>query len=155
MIEENSAVDISRYITTEPLNLHALLDETEDVGCGALAVFGGTVRELNEGRPVSGMTYDGHTSMGAKLLARLEAEAIERFGVRHCRIMHRIGALALGETSVYVVVRSAHRASSFDAARWAIDTLKLELPVWKEEHYIDGESRYLRGTPLGSEGDEQ
>ncbi len=147
-------LDISRYVTREPLDLDALLAETEDPGSGALAVFGGTVREMNDGRPVSGMTYDGHTSMGAKVLARLEEQAIERFGVRRCRIIHRIGALELGETSVYVVVRSAHRGSSFEAARWAIDTLKEELPVWKEEHYIDGESRYLRGTPLGSEDDE-
>ncbi|MFT6397436.1 MAG: molybdopterin synthase catalytic subunit [Bradymonadia bacterium] len=154
MTEERSTVDISRYITRDPLDLQALLDETEDSGSGALAVFGGTVRELNEGRPVSGMTYDGHTSMGAKLLARLEAEAIQRFDVRRCRIMHRIGVLSLGETSVYVVVRSAHRASSFEAAKWAIDTLKEQLPVWKEEHYIDGDSRYLRGTPLDAEDDE-
>lgn len=139
---------ITRYITSEPLDLQRLLDETEDVGSGALAVFGGTVRENNEGRRVSGMTYDGHPSMGAKVLAELERETIERFGVRRCRIMHRIGPMRLGETSVWVVVRDAHRGPALQAAQWAIDALKERVPVWKEEHYTDGESRHLAGTPL-------
>lgn len=139
---------IERYITHEPLRLERLLEETEDDGSGALAVFGGTVRDTNDGRPVNGMTYDGHPSMAAKALAELEREAKDRFGVRRCRIMHRIGPMTLGETSVWVVVRDAHRGPALEAARWAIDTLKERLPVWKEEHYIDGESRHLDGTPL-------
>ena len=139
---------ISRYITEAPLDLGQLLAETEDDGSGALAVFGGTVRDVNDGRPVDGMTYDGHPSMAAKVLAELEAQAVQEFGVRQCRIMHRIGPMKLGETSVWVVVRAAHRGPAMDAARWAIDTLKERLPVWKEEHYIDGESRHLAGTPL-------
>jgi molybdopterin synthase catalytic subunit len=140
--------EIAQYITEKPLELGRLLAETEDRGSGALAVFGGTVREVNEGRPVDGMTYDGHPSMAAKVLAQLEAQAIEDFGVRRCRIMHRVGPMSLGETSVWVVVRAAHRGPAMDAARWAIDALKERLPVWKEEHYTDGGSRHLDGTPL-------
>jgi len=144
--------EIERYITEAPLDLATLLAETEDDGSGALAVFGGTVRNKNDGRPVDGMTYDCHPSMAAKALIALEKQVIEDFGVRRCRIVHRVGPMKLGETSVWVVVRSAHRGPAMDAARWAIDTLKVRLPVWKEEHYIDGESRHLDGTPLVTPG---
>jgi molybdopterin synthase catalytic subunit len=140
-----------RWITTSPLQSETLLAETADPRCGALVVFGGTVREHNEGRPVDGMHYDAHIELAARTLAALEAEVCERFGVLHCRVQHRIGALALEELSVLVVVRSAHRAAAFEAGRYAIDTLKERLPVWKHEHYTDGDARYLDGTPLTPE----
>lgn len=142
-LEENA-----RWITEAPLSLDELLRETADVSCGALVVFGGTVREQNEGREVSGMSYDAHVRLAATTLAALEREARERFGVPQCRAMHRVGALALGETSVYVVVRSPHRPAAFEAGRWLIDTLKERLPVWKQEHYVDGSSEHLKGVSL-------
>ena len=137
-----------RWITEEPLDLNALLDETADPACGAVVAFGGLVREQNEGRAVSGMTYDAHVTMAARTLEALEQEVLERFDVRRCRIVHRIGALKLEEASVWVVVRSPHRRAAFEAGQYAIDTLKERLPVWKEEHYVEGESRHLDGTPL-------
>jgi molybdopterin synthase catalytic subunit len=131
-----------------PLDLDALLRETEDDASGALVIFSGTVRNENEGRPVDGMTYEAHVAMAEKVLRELEQEVLSRFPVRRCRIVHRIGALALGEVSIYVVVRAGHRGEAFDAARYGIDEAKLRVPIWKEEHYIDGDSRYLDGTPL-------
>ena len=139
---------MGRWVTEEALNLDAMLRETEDVSCGALVVFGGTVRDLNDGRAVTGMSYDAHVALAASTLEALEQEAKERFGVPQCRAMHRVGALALGEASVYVVVRSPHRPAAFEAGRWMIDTLKQRLPVWKEEHYADATSRHLDGVPL-------
>lgn len=138
----------SRWITRAPIDVAALLAETADPACGAAAVFLGTVREHNDGRPVDGMTYDAHVTMAAKVLRELEATVLERFDVRQCRIVHRVGPLALEEDSVAVVVRSPHRAASFEAARYAIDTLKQTVPIWKEEHYTDGSRRHLDGTPL-------
>ncbi|NPV66107.1 MAG: molybdenum cofactor biosynthesis protein MoaE [Anaerolineae bacterium] len=135
-------------VTDAPLELAPLLAETEDDACGALVIFSGVVRNTNDGRPVSGMTYDAHVALAERVLAEIEAEALARFGVRHCRIVHRVGTLALGEVSVYVVVRAAHRAEAFEAARYAIDEVKARAPIWKEEHYTDGASRYLDGTPL-------
>lgn len=140
--------ETTRWITTEVIDIGALLAETADPACGAAAVFLGTVREHNEGRPVNGMTYDAHVTMAARVLRTLEATVCERFDARHCRIVHRVGPMGLEDISVAVVVRSPHRAASFEAARYAIDTLKQTVPIWKEEHYTDGTHRHLEGTPL-------
>lgn len=143
---------MSRWVTEAPLDLNALIAETEDDSCGALVIFSGVVRNTNEGRPVDGMTYEAHVELADKVLAEIEAEVLAQFPVKQCRIMHRIGALALGEVSVYVVVRGVHRGETFDAARYGIDATKERVPIWKEEHYTDGDSRYLDGTPLRPRG---
>ena len=139
---------MSKWITEAPLDLNALISETEDDSCGALVIFSGTVRNENEGRPVDGMTYEAHVEMAEKVLQEIEAETLKRFPVAQCRIAHRIGPMKLGEVSVYVVVRAGHRGEAFEAARYGIDETKKRVPIWKEEHYIDGDSRYLDGTPL-------
>ncbi|MCC5809962.1 MAG: molybdenum cofactor biosynthesis protein MoaE [Ectothiorhodospiraceae bacterium] len=136
------------WMTDEPLLLDQLLQETADDTCGALVVFAGTVRDHHEGRGVSGMSYSAYKPMADKVLQDLEQETLERFPVEQCRIMHRIGDLAIGEASVLVVVRSHHRADAFDAARYAIDTLKVRLPVWKHDEYTDGSRAYQDGVPL-------
>lgn len=139
---------MGRWVTETPLDLAALLAETDDPACGGLVVFGGTVRNENEGRPVRAVTYEAHIALAEKVLRELETEVLARFPVRHCRIQHRIGTLRLGEPSVYIVVRAGHRAEAFDAAEYAIDELKQRVPIWKEEHYVEGGSRYLDGVPL-------
>ena len=139
---------MGRWITEKPLTLDPLLQETEDHGSGALIVFYGTVRNSNEGRPVKSMAYEAHVSMAEKVLRELEQEVREKFDARHCRILHRIGHLELGEPSVIIVVRSAHRADGYAASRSALDELKQRAPIWKEEHYADGDSQYLDGVPL-------
>jgi molybdopterin synthase catalytic subunit len=139
---------MGRWITETPLALEPLLQETEDHGSGALVVFYGTVRNTNEGRPVKSMAYEAHVSMAEKVLRELEQEVLAQFDVRHCRIVHRIGHLKLGEPSVIIVVRSAHRADGYAASRYAIDELKQRAPIWKEEQYADGDSQYLDGVPL-------
>ncbi|GAB4449511.1 MAG: molybdenum cofactor biosynthesis protein MoaE [Anaerolineae bacterium] len=141
---------MSRWILEEPLDPEALLHETEDPACGGVVVFCGTVRNENEGLPVSGMTYEAHAPMAEKALRAIEAEVCARFAARHCRIQHRVGPLKLGEVSVVVVVRAPHRAAAFEGARYAIDEVKKRAPIWKEEHYVNGASRYLEGVPLQS-----
>lgn len=136
------------WIVTEPLRLEPLLAETEDHASGALVIFHGTVRDENEGQPVHSMAYEAHVSMAENVLRAIEAEALAKFEVRHCRIQHRIGHLELGEPSVQIVVRAAHRAAAYEASRYAIDELKQRAPIWKEEHYTSGDSRYLDGVPL-------
>lgn len=140
-----------RWITSEPLDTDALVRETADEGSGALVVFCGTVRSENRGRRVEGLDYEAHEELAAKVLRELEEEVLEAFEARRCRLQHRVGELELGEASVAVVVRAAHRDEAFAAARWAIDELKERIPVWKEEHYADGGSAHLDGTPLEAE----
>jgi molybdopterin synthase catalytic subunit len=139
---------MGRWVCDTPLELEPLLRETEDVASGALVIFLGTVRDENDGQPVGSMAYEAHVSMAEKVLAEIEQEALARFEIRRCRIQHRIGTLQLGEPSVQIVVRAAHRAAAYEASRYTIDELKQRAPIWKEEHYTSGESRYLDGVPL-------
>lgn len=144
---------MERWILETPLALEPLLAETDDPGSGALVIFYGTVRDHNEGQPVRAMTYEAHVALAEKVLAEIEAEALEKFDVRRCRIQHRVGTLQLGEPSVLIVVRAAHRADAYAASRYAIDEVKQRAPIWKEEHYASGESRYLDGVPLTQKDD--
>lgn len=141
-----------RHIVEAPIDTAALVSETEHHGCGALIVFEGVVRNVNDGKPVDGMTYEAHVPLAERILGDLEREVEQRFDVPVCRIVHRIGELKLGEASVVIVVRSAHRKPAFRASEYAIDELKARAPIWKHEHYIDGESQYLDGTPLEAAG---
>lgn len=137
-------------LTENALDVESLLMQTEDPDCGALVVFGGTVR-LDDG--VQAIDYTAYAPLAEKALAEIEQETLQRFDIRHCRLMHRTGLLKLGELSVLVVVRGGHRGPSFEAARWAIDTLKARVPVWKEEHYRDGRSTFVEGQPI-QQGDQ-
>ena len=137
-------------ITEHPLDINTLLADTENDTCGAYVVFGGIVRNHHQGRGVAGMRYTAYGPMAERVLEELEQETCERFGVAECRIVHRIGELGIGEASVLVAVRSAHRGDAFQAGQYAIDTLKERLPVWKEDFYTDGSSGYQDGTPLAT-----
>ena len=138
----------SAHLSAEPLDLDALLTETEDDRCGALVVFGGTVRLNNAGREVESMDYSAYGPLAARTLADIEAETTDRFDAHACRIQHRTGRLGLGEVSVYVVVRAVHRDAAFAAARHALEELKARVAVWKNEFYADGSSAYLEGTEV-------
>jgi molybdopterin synthase catalytic subunit len=134
------------HLTDQSLDLAALLADTEDADAGALVVFGGTVRF--DGR-VEAIDYTAYAPLAEKALTEIERETRSRFAdVRQCRLIHRIGLLKLGELSVLVVVRAGHRDAAFTAARWAIDTLKSRVPIWKQEHYTDGTLEFVEGTPL-------
>lgn len=139
---------MGRWITDQPLDLNLLIAETADNVCGALITFVGTVRNHNEDRSVRAMTYEAHVSLAEKMLRELEDEVLSRFDVQQCRIQHRIGTLQLGEASVIIIVRASHRDAAYQASRYAIDELKQRTPIWKEEHYVTGDSRYLDGVPL-------
>lgn len=131
------------------LNLGEWLVEPAPADCGALAIFAGTVRNEHEGQAVSGMTYHAHRPLAEARLREIEAEAAKRFHVR-IAVAHSVGVLTVGDISVVVVVRGGHRVEAFAACRWAIDTIKQAVPIWKEEHYVDGQARFLEGTPLKS-----
>lgn len=143
-----SVADESPHLTDTPLDLDALMTGTEDERCGALVVFGGTVRLANDGREVASMDYSAYGPLAARTLADIERETIAAFDIHACRVQHRTGRLGLGEVSVYVVVRAVHRDPAFEAARHALEQLKTRVAVWKNEHYADGSSAYLEGTEV-------
>lgn len=143
---------MTRHVTSDPLSLDALLTETDHPDAGALVVFGGTVRRTHEGKEVTAIDYSAYGELAERTFAELEAEVCATFPVNACRIVHRTGDLAVGELSVLVVVRSPHRGDGFEAARYAIDTLKKRAPVWKREAYTDGTEVYLQGETLPGAG---
>ena len=105
---------------------------------GAVCVFDGIVRDNSRGRATLHLDYEAYREMALDKMRALAAEAVERFGVRDVAVVHRLGRLVVGETSVLVVVASAHRGAAFEACRWLIDTLKKTVPIWKKEQFVDG-----------------
>ncbi len=97
---------------------------------------------IRAGRQTLHLDYEAYEEMAAKQMQQLADEARTRFAVRHVTMIHRLGRLEVGETSVLIVVASAHRAQAFEACRWLIDTLKKTVPIWKKETFVDG--RYGR-----------
>jgi molybdopterin synthase catalytic subunit len=105
---------------------------------GAVCVFDGIVRDNTRGRRTLHLDYEAYREMALEQMRGLAAEAVAKFGVRDVALVHRLGRLVVGETSVLVVVASAHRGAAFDACRWLIDTLKKTVPIWKKEQFVDG-----------------
>jgi len=129
------------------LQLADWLSAPAPADCGALACFAGTVRNQHEGRAVSGMHYHAYPALAEARLLEVESEAAARFGVS-IRVAHAVGELVVGDISVVVIVHAPHRAEAFSACRWAIDAIKQTIPIWKEERYLDGPSRFLEGQAL-------
>ena len=105
---------------------------------GAVCVFDGIVRDNTRGRKTLHLDYEAYREMALEQMRGLAADAVTKFGVRDVALVHRLGRLTVGETSVLVVVASAHRGAGFDACRWLIDTLKKTVPIWKKETFVDG-----------------
>lgn len=105
---------------------------------GAVVVFDGIVRNNTRGRKTLYLDYEAYEEMAEKQMRDLGADACAKFAVRHVTIVHRLGRLMVGETSVLIVVTAAHRGQAFDACRWVIDTLKKQIPIWKKETFEDG-----------------
>lgn len=116
-------------------NLVAAVKRSED---GAVVVFDGIVRNNSRGRKTLHLDYEAYEEMALKQMNQLAVQAREQFSVRHVSIVHRLGRLQIGETSVLIIVASAHRAAAFEASRWIIDTLKKTVPIWKKETFVDG-----------------
>ncbi|HKW66223.1 MAG TPA: molybdenum cofactor biosynthesis protein MoaE, partial [Terriglobales bacterium] len=105
---------------------------------GAVAVFEGIVRNHSRNRRTLYLDYEAYEPMALRKLEELAEKALTQFAVREVALVHRLGRLEIGETSVLIVVASAHRGAAFDACRWLIDTLKKTVPIWKKEHFEDG-----------------
>ena len=125
-------------MTREPIEADALVTAAKQGEDGAVVVFDGIVRNNSRGRQTLHLDYEAYEEMAEKQMEELAREARSRFHVRHVTMVHRLGRLVVGETSVLIVVASAHRAQAFEACRWLIDTLKKTVPIWKKEFFVDG-----------------
>jgi molybdopterin converting factor subunit 1 len=117
---------------------------------GAVLVFEGVVRNQTRGRKTLYLDYEAYEEMALDQMETLVGQALQQFQVRDVAIVHRLGRLEIGETSVLIAVASAHRAAAFDACRWLIDTLKRTVPIWKKEHFEDG-AVWADGEPFPAE----
>ena len=117
---------------------------------GAVVLFDGIVRNNTRGRQTMYLVYEAYEAMALEQMRALAAEALTRFAVRDVVLVHRLGRLEIGETSVLIAVASAHRGAAFDACRWLIDTLKKTVPIWKKEHFVDG-AVWADGEPFPEE----
>ncbi|HEV2272014.1 MAG TPA: ThiF family adenylyltransferase [Steroidobacteraceae bacterium] len=126
-----------------PLDESTLRAQLSDPACGGYAAFEGWVRDHNEGRRVRRLEYEAFEPLAIKEGERIIAEAVARFGVEHAACVHRIGALEIGEQAVWVGVTARHRDEAFRACRYIIDEVKHRVPIWKKEHYEDGDSGWV------------
>ena len=137
-------------IVTREIDVASLIAEVRSSDCGAVSVFAGTVRDVNDGRDVSAIDYSAYTSMAESELARILSEAEDRFGVSAIVVEHRVGALAIGDVSVAIAAAHAHRAPALDCTRYVIEEIKKRVPIWKREHYTDGTREWI--DPTASHG---
>lgn len=137
-------------LVREPIDAERTVADLKRGEDGAVAVFDGIVRNNTRGRRTLYLDYEAYEEMALEQMRALAAKALADFAIRDVAIVHRLGRLEVGETSVLVVVASAHRAAAFDACRWLIDTLKKTVPIWKKEHFEDG-AVWAAGEPFPPE----
>ncbi len=137
-------------IVREVIDTSRILADLKHRDDGAALVFEGVVRNQTRGRKTVYLDYEAYEAMALERMEELSLQAVQRFQVRDVAIVHRLGRLEIGETSVLIAVASAHRAAAFDACRWLIDTLKRTVPIWKKEHFEDG-AVWADGEPFPEE----
>lgn len=144
-----------RDVAEGPLDVASALQAVSDPGFGGFAMFVGKVRDLNHGRAVTGVSYDIHAPLALATFARICEEARAKWGARlKLHVSHAYGRLGVGDLAVVVAAGTPHRAEAFEACRYVIEAVKHRAPIWKREHYADGDSEWSQGCSLcGHEGD--
>ena len=137
-------------IVNAVIDIGALLSRAQAPGVGAVSLFLGTVRDLNDGRPVSGMEYEAYAPMAESELRMIAEETCGRIAGLRLVVEHRVGTLDIGEASVAIVAAHAHRAQAMDGAREVIEALKQRVPIWKREHYLSGDRAWIDPTKVNA-----
>ena len=145
-------MSVRAWVTTDVIGAETVLAEVGAPEHGAVSLFLGVVRDHNEGRAVSGVSYSAYTGMAERTLADIASEAAVLAGTERIAVVHRVGELNVGDASVAIAVSSAHRAPAFDACRYIIEEIKKRVPVWKQERYAEGDSAWLASAPVQGSG---
>jgi len=136
-------------LTSAPVDLALRREELRDPRSGGFCAFEGWVRDENEGRAVSGLEYEAYTPLAIAEGERILDEAMQRYGVLAASAVHRVGDLKVGDLAVWIGVSAPHRDEAFRACRYIIDEIKQRLPIWKKEHYLDGDTAWVACTHGG------
>ncbi|HEY2895640.1 MAG TPA: molybdenum cofactor biosynthesis protein MoaE [Gemmatimonadaceae bacterium] len=145
-------MSIRSAIVRRAIDVAALLAEVQETANGATVAFVGHVREVNDGRAVTGIEYSAYGEMAERELAAIASECASAYGIAHLAIEHRLGTLTLGEASIAIVVAHAHRAPAYEASRFIIEEVKRRLPIWKREGYVDGSSEWVNASGVPQAG---
>jgi molybdopterin synthase catalytic subunit len=145
-----SDANVAVALTRDRIDAEKTVAKAKSGEDGAVVVFDGIVRNHSRGRRTLHLDYEAYEEMAQRQMRELGMKARERFGVRQVTMLHRLGRLEIGETSVLIVVASAHRSAAFEACRWLIDTLKQSVPIWKKETFADG-AVWAPGEPFPQE----
>ena len=133
-------------VTSASIDVDDLMRRVRNDTDGAIVVFCGVVRNNDAGRAVVGLTYEAYESMATEKLCEICEEVAGQFDVGAIAVAHRVGELGVGEASVGIAVAAPHRDAAYRASREVIERLKVEVPIWKQEHYADGGAEWLRGS---------
>jgi molybdopterin synthase catalytic subunit len=125
-------------LTREPIIAATLVQHVRGASDGAIVTFDGFVRNESHGRTTLYLDYEAYESMALGKMAEIGAQIHDKFPIHGVAMVHRLGRLEIGETSVYIAISAPHRPAAFDACRFAIDTLKRTVPIWKKEYFADG-----------------
>jgi molybdopterin converting factor subunit 1 len=150
--DERDDGDALAVLTETVLDADEVARRVADPSCGAVVLFAGTVRDSHRGRPVERITYSAYRAMAQTRIREIATRLESRHPGARVVIVHRLGEIAVGETSVVIAVSSPHREAAYAANREALERLKTEVPIWKREHYADGESRWREEEPLDRAG---
>ncbi|MGQ0668308.1 MAG: molybdenum cofactor biosynthesis protein MoaE [Actinomycetota bacterium] len=133
-------------ITAGPLDSQEAVEFVSDPGAGGICVFLGTVRDHSDAGSVTGLRYEAWEELAEKRLREIAAEMFERWPTKRIALLHRTGALGIGEVSVVVACSAPHRAEAFEACRHGIERLKEDVPIWKKEALVSGEAHWVMGS---------
>jgi molybdopterin synthase catalytic subunit len=125
-------------LVQKTIDADALVRHVRTISDGAIVTFDGCVRDQSHGRPTLYLDYEAYESMALVKMREIAAQVHANFSIDRVAIAHRLGRLEIGETSVFIAVSAPHRAAAFEACRFAIDTLKRSVPIWKKEYFEDG-----------------
>ena len=140
---------ITALVVDEPISLDRMRDLITDPAHGAQVFFHGVVRDFNDGKPVLAVSYDIFKPLAENVFSEICTEAISKWGKSlRIAVFHRSGRIAVGELSVAIAVGSPHRDEAFQVSRYIIEQIKVRAPIWKREHYVDGDSEWLEGHEL-------
>lgn len=132
------------HITLKPINASLLKQRASHEECGGIVSFEGVVRNHHDGKSVTKLYYQAYENMADQLLGKLKDEAKEKWPESHIEVLHRIGELHIGDVAVAIVAWAPHRKEAFLACEWMINHIKRRVPIWKQEHYTNGEVSWVQ-----------
>ena len=135
-------------ITFKEIDIPSILKSIDDGGAGAKVLFMGTVRNFSENGDILGMTYESYIGMAEEKIKNIETDAKNKWGIKKIRIIHRIGELAIGDNSVAIAISTSHSKDAFAACQFILDKIKREVPIWKQEKILNGETKWVEGKSM-------